>query len=106
MDIPTINDVEINTLLRTARGTKTLENLKNDLVFVDVFNTVIGKELLRDLLSRHSYLLEIICNPDSEVTVAQKAEYRIVRLLIKTWATRIENYLTGVENIKGTQRKE
>jgi len=101
MEIPTIQDEDIKRLRSTARGMKTLESLASDLVFVDTFNTPIGKELLRGLVLQHDKLLAIICDPEAEVTVAQKVEYKVVRTLIKKWASRVDSYLKSVgENKK------
>ena len=95
-EIPTISDSDIQRLRQTARGNKTLESLATDLTFIDVFNTKIGKELLKDLLSQHNLLLNLIADPEVEVTVAQRSEYKVCRHLIVTWAGRIERYLKSV----------
>jgi response regulator of citrate/malate metabolism len=110
MEIPTINNEDIARLRQTARGNKTLESLATDLTFIDVYNTRIGFELLKDLISQHDKLLTIISDPEVEPTVAQRAEYKIVRSLIKTWTGRIERYLKSIGEIKEQtstlQRKE
>ena len=99
-DVPTIQDEDIKRLRQTARGTKTLESLVSDITFLDVFNTPIGKELLKDLLLQHDELLTIICDPEQEATIGQKAEYKIIRVIIKKWASRINNYLKSVSEIQ------
>lgn len=100
MNIPTIEDAQIKKLRQTARGNKTLESLASDLIFIDVFNTQIGKELLKDLVSAHDVLLNVISDPGLDATVEQKAEYKIVRAMIKTWSGRIERYLKSVGEIQ------
>lgn len=101
MQIPTIDNDQISRLRSTARGMKTLESLKNDLTFIDVFNTQVGYELLKDLVNAHDMLLSIISDPDKEATIVQKAEYKIVRAMIKSWASRIERYLEKIGEVKG-----
>jgi len=111
MEIPKIDSEEIIRLRQSGkRGQEVLGSLIKNLTFIDVFNTQIGHELLKDLLKRGNELLDVIADPDKEATVGEKAEYKVVRLLITTWATRIENYLHLVGEIKEQtstlQRKE
>jgi len=102
-EIPKIDNEEIINLRQSGkRGGEILTSLVKNLTFIDVFNTQIGKELLKDLIKRGNELLDIIADPDREATIGERAEYKVVRLLIQTWAKRINDYLKAVGEIKQT----
>ena len=100
-DIPKIDSDDIRNLrMAGKRGNDVLASLIKNLTFIDTFNTTIGRELLRDLVKRGNELLDIVSDPEREATVGEKAEYKVVRLMIVSWATRIENYLKSVGEIQ------
>jgi hypothetical protein len=66
--------------------------------FYQAIRSEIGKELLKDVIVRMETLLEKAI--DDEITDKEKAEYRVLKGLAETWATRIHGYLGKIHKLK------
>jgi hypothetical protein len=107
IEIPRIESEEIARLRQAGkRGNDILASLQKNIKLIDVIaNTQIGHELLDELLKRAEELLDIVANPEKEATIAEKAEYKNIRMIIEKWAYKIEVYLRTVGTIQKESEK-
>ncbi len=78
-------------------GTKLLSVLGRQHRFLSACETEVGRELLRDALSRADVLLEKIV--DESATVEERAEFRVLKRLLLVWAERIQLYFKNLEKL-------
>lgn len=98
MEKPSEDQIERMLLQHGRRGSETLDNLGRLTPFIEVFNTDIGKLLLKDDLEDFQRLLLLII--DEKETGNDRAEFRVIKRRIKKNAERIVAYRGELEKIK------
>jgi hypothetical protein len=86
------------------RGMASVDILSKGLHFLDAWNTMVGFELLCDLVKRHGELLEKIVAVE-DPTKEERVEYKILTDLIHKWAAKIAKYNQAMREINGKIEK-
>jgi hypothetical protein len=81
------------------RGAQTLSVLGKYAPFMEAIYSPLGKELIRDLNTKHEELLEKIS--DLNATESDRAEYKAVKDMIFRWCDKINRYEMELNKIKG-----
>ena len=80
------------------RGAMMLEVVAKQYRFIEIILSPVGKELLADLIEMHDDLLAKIYSDTA--TELDKAEFRVVKVLIQRWINKINAYQEGMKAIE------
>lgn len=78
-------------------GENTIKVLGAGLHFLEAFNTQVGFELLKDLVTMHEELLLKVGK--LEASDEEKMKYQVVSELVDRWSARIKQYLEQVKRV-------
>lgn len=91
MDRIELDDIErLRSALGPDRSARVLSALGRHTPLIEALSTDVGKEILNTALNKTKDLLERIVN--EQATDLEKAEYRVLRIILGDWSGRINNY--------------
>jgi hypothetical protein len=76
--------------------------IKANIGIASALSSDIGKDILKESLSRMNYLLEKIV--DNSIDDEERVEYKILRSIITKWADKINNWNKVTKGIKLSNR--
>ena len=108
MDDWDVGEITPQTLERFTRKhgakncTRIMSVLGKKAAFYEAIRTDLGRELLKDIITKLEILLDkqIEDSSDDPMTQNDKAEYRVLKNLADTWALRISRYRSQVQKLK------
>lgn len=93
------NELFLSYLNRSSvRGVNLLNIVAKQYEFIEALNSPVGQQLSHDLFILHDNLLEKIYNESANEQ--DKAEFRVVKKLIRIYADKIQKYLQASEKIE------
>ena len=96
----TLKDIEDHAQRHGRRKTMiVMSKLGQQKKFIDVIQSDIGQQLLKDIMVDMDRLLEKNLNMD--LTDEERIEYKVLDRLSGIWIDRIHNHLKTVKRIKG-----
>lgn len=92
---------EISRFMELAgrRGKKVLEEISSLAPFINaVYNSEVGKEILKDDVNRYAELLDKVKNINA--TVEEQAEYKYLRGRLVRVSGRLNEYISNISKVK------
>lgn len=100
MESVTLDDIErLKNSIGVRRSAEVIKALGKQIPLLTALATEPGKLILSTAISRTGELLEKIIN--EQATEQERAEYRVLRIILADWSGKIANYFKLHETMKG-----